>query len=367
MSQVTVHTLLKRVFEARAAGRLQAFLRALKQDQNLAKDAFDPSASRDLLEDEVAKAVALGAVSIDALAGLVDEIEENGAQHVYLFDLTDAGHEALVKEKFQQAFAAAPGAPTEALYADQPSTKRTMFMERDGFLDVKQVFTADFWEKNDDESQETNSRRTVVYDRVVRRAVNLLRIDRATREVEIRVDRVRDRMDDSLAEKMLRDFLATLAPVFNPVDHLNVVEIWRGFPGIVADMDKTYMTTDRAQDPSVAVIVSSRRAKGKGTDIRTHESFANRGNTYARKSLNIYWRFKESADAPEKLLHTVLSRQKRQNASERDLAKVYIAARLTAAEQRHVIARIRQSTPPAAQSAGADQPSGSANPANPAG
>ena len=46
------------------------------------------------------------------MARLVDEIEESGAQHIYLYDLTDVGVSALTDAALRE-FRAAPQNPTE--------------------------------------------------------------------------------------------------------------------------------------------------------------------------------------------------------------------------------------------------------------
>jgi hypothetical protein len=132
--------LVRRVNEARAKGRLQDLLRAIKTEQELPTNTFRVTGTPDQLLESVQTAAAGGRLTDRRLADLVDSIEENGAQHLFLLDLTPAGKAKLTARRFGDAFAEIPARPTPGLYADLPTTTRTHFISRPDALVIKQVF-----------------------------------------------------------------------------------------------------------------------------------------------------------------------------------------------------------------------------------
>jgi hypothetical protein len=114
----------------------------------------------------------------------------------------------LTPTAFEKAFSAVSAKPTEAFYAQYPATIRTQYELRNGeIVTVKQVYTTQFWKRNEEQSRETDSQRTVIYDRVRRRSVNLLRINRQTGDVEVRIDRVHGQDDTTATAKRVQDQL----------------------------------------------------------------------------------------------------------------------------------------------------------------
>lgn len=271
-----------------------------------------------------------------ALARLVDAIEENGAQHVFLFSMTDAGYQAIAGGQLLGRFPAPPAQPTVALYGD-PSTTRTFAFERNGRLYVKQVYLAEYWDLV--ERHETTTQRTVVYRLERQRAVNLLVANPATREVEIRIDRVRPKDDERLASRALDDFCARLAPALDVAQHLEPVRIWAGFRAMVQARDETFMTVDDAEDPTIRHRLASRRGDTVRLDIRDHAAYDMTQAKYVRETLNIYWLRQEER------LHTMMSRVT--SSDGRWFGKVYIPAQLDEAALDYVIGRIRSFAPQA--------------------
>ena len=74
------------------------------------------------------------------------------------------------------------------------------------------------------------------------------------------------------------------------------------------------MSTDGAEDPSVKVSISNRRAGHAGHDVRDHPSYDYASAPYVRDHVNIYWHTEQLVATldpqrgdPERV-HTILSR-----------------------------------------------------------
>src|SRR5438067_1313889 len=84
------------------------------------------------------RVVVMGHISEQEVRALVDEVEENGAQHIFLYRLTDAGRRNLTADKLAAAFHAPPTRLSARYYGDEPP-RQQYFLNRDGILFVKQV------------------------------------------------------------------------------------------------------------------------------------------------------------------------------------------------------------------------------------
>jgi hypothetical protein len=330
--------LLLRIERERALGRLSAFLAARKLERGLSRSELRSTGNAAQLRNSVESSLSEGLITLDEVASLVDEIEENGGQHIFLFDLTDAGRRQLTAQRLSNALPSPPASPTAAFYADLPVTRRTMFFERHGRAGAKQLLTAEYWEQSKEESEAEEDRRTIVYLKKRRRACNCALFDPALGTGEIRIDRVRDAMDHSLALQLFSGFLEPLAGTLDFDDHLVPLPIWDAFGAIVDARGETYMSTDEAYDPDVSLRIASHREKAAGADIRSHAGFVAGGPGYARKVLNVYWRLPWDQ---AQLVHTILSVARIGDVS---VGKVYVAAKVTPRELNHVLDRIRHFT-----------------------
>lgn len=334
---------LDRLFAANGKGRLEALLRAIKDTQKAPKSAFRTTGAQSDLAEGVREAIDGGYLTLDRLAAVVDELEENGAQHIFLFTLTEAGKANLSAKRLGDAYPAPPKSPTAAMYAEQP-TRRTVFEDRSGGLVLKQLSVGEFWEVDENESKETADLRVRVWNRERKRAINLLRVRRSTGEAEIRIGRARNRDDTPLALELLAAFVSSISDVIDVPRDLRPLPVWLGYRAMIGQKEETYMSTDDGYDASVRMRVANRRAGTRGTDVRDHASFALR-SSHTRDTLNLYWRIPARiADNPKAMLHTIMSRL-RMKTPPTDYAKVYVAAHTSAQELDHVLGRIRNLTP----------------------
>lgn len=338
LSVELLEPLVRRLREARAKSRLQAFLKRIKKEQDVPVRKFRSSGTIEQLIEAVEIAARDGLISATDLAALVDEVEENGGQHVFLFDLTPAGIARARSRALKDAFQTLPAQPTPGMYADLPAASRVYFVKREDTIVIKQIFRASYWEKDETRSYERDNERATFIVRRQRRAINLLRLEPRTGRAEIRIDRVRGQMDDRLAMSLLADFQNSLKGAFDFQSLVTPLEIWRGFPRIVKDRTRTYMSTDGARDASVSVNISNRREKSEGGDVRDHRHYRFSGTDYSRDTLNVYWF--EPGNEDEKF-HSILSREE---VNGQAVGKVYVAAKLTPAQLAYVLDTIRQFT-----------------------
>ena len=219
--------LVRRVHETRGKSHLEDLLRAIKEEQNVPLKAFRATGTSDELLEAVKVAADGGWLTEPRLASLVDELEENGSQHIFLFELTPAGRAHLTEARLGHQFRTSQTGPTPGLYADLPAAKRTHFRARPDGLVVKQVFRAEYWEFDREESQvqSTADQRVSISRRHTRRAINLLFVHPETNALEIRVDRVRSQKDDSMALELLTEFLADLGPVLDVQTHVRPIDM----------------------------------------------------------------------------------------------------------------------------------------------
>jgi hypothetical protein len=305
----------------------------------------------------------------DELTQLTDELEEVGAQHVYLFKLTEEGHK-LTAASMKKAFT--PTAISADYYAEQPANAEVRWVERDGQVFLKQVHTAVYWEFDRKKSKWNDEIRRREWKKIHRRGVNLMLVDVKNGTAEICIDRLKGEDDKQLAEKELRGFLESLKAWLDPAKHLVPVRIAHAFTKIVTDtIDETFMNSDGAYDESIKHRISNRRRGTKGTDIRKNPDYNLDGEDYNRKGLTLYWftepspESKASTESPDSqeaeeinedseqteadddrsAVYTIISaviRETDDKKKKHEHCKIYISANISAKDREHVIGRIRR-------------------------
>lgn len=336
--------LLARLRAARDKRAIQGLLRAVNDEQALRRGELRITGNKDELLQHIRDGIDRRLLSVHRLATFVDQLEENGGQHLFLFDLTPDGLAALSPTTFRHAFPPIPPGPTPAMYADIPDQPQVYFSDRPDALVVKQIHAATFWEKDENRSHSDDTERTTVVVRRRRRALNLFRLLPDQQQAEIRLDRITHGIGDKEVGEYLREFLLTLDPILNVDRHLRPTPIWNGFRAIVNCRAGTYMSTDGAEDPSVKVNISNRRSGGRGHDVRDHPSYQFAATDYVRDHLNIYWDTEALAPIVDldrgdpKRVHTILSRF---TLDDRTYGKVYIAATISPEVLSSVTERIR--------------------------
>jgi hypothetical protein len=140
-----VDTILSRLIEENAKGRVEKLLAKVKEEKDLGKNAFRTRGSKEELSGTITELIRTGYLSIERLARLLDDVEENGGQHIFPFEATEEGKKAIKVGKLRKLFHPTP-AITKSLYADIPASKRTYFVENGDELIIKQIYCGAFWE-----------------------------------------------------------------------------------------------------------------------------------------------------------------------------------------------------------------------------
>src|SRR5690242_18723268 len=108
-----IKTLVQRLVDAQAKNKLEALLKKVKTKNNADLQAYKTTGTPDELFDAVQSAIVAGHLTERDVSNLVDSVEENGGQHIFLFTLSDVGKQVLTPAAFENAFPAAPAKPTE--------------------------------------------------------------------------------------------------------------------------------------------------------------------------------------------------------------------------------------------------------------
>ena len=307
--------LLGRLADAASKEQIQNLLRAVKEEQALRSGELRVSGSKDDLLQHVRDGIASKLLSVGRVATLVDRIEENGRQFLFLFDLTQEGVSALGAPAFRQGFDVAPPGRTPAMYADVPDEPQVYFSEQADALVVKQVHAATHWELDEQRSYTEETERATFQVLRRHRALNMLRVVPETRQAEIRIGRFRANMKDETVGEHLTAFLQTLSPVVDVEGQMRPTRIWDGFQQLASTREGTFMATDSANDPTATVKFSTRRAGGVSGDIRDHPDYRLERVDYVRDVLNMYWdtefwvsRRDQFGESGPRMVHTVLAR-----------------------------------------------------------
>lgn len=330
--------LVKRFFAARSREQIITVLRLLKDSDDNAKRELRISGNLDDLEKQFSDAVGRGWITTAKLAKMVDEAEENGNQHVFLFNLTEAGLKALTSAIALSRFKRESANPTEALYEALP--EQTVFVRAtsdDAFI-VKEVFTATYWVTSST-THPTDDEEIIVRNRLRQRAMNMLVIDSSQRRAEIRIARIDDRgetIENTVVR--LKRFIDLLQPWLSIDDHLTPVPIWDSFPLLQQNRDEVVMPSDKSASSTSNQNMSIRK-RGTHADIRDDPDYPKSAATHARTEMRIEWirGRKEDGDyIPCRLAEFKVDK--------RQLAKIEIRARLQMDALSYVIGRIRYFT-----------------------
>lgn len=333
---VIVERIVQRLVEARAKNKLEELLEETKRTKSLPRDAFRVSGTAEQVEEALVTAINDGHIAVRELCDLVDRVEENGAQHIFLFRLSPEGRAAITEKVLRAKFVAYPTDPTEGMYAALPTTSRT-YLKQDGkALVVKRIGATSYWEADPSESSETPNKVVRVSVRREKRVVHLARFDLGTGDVEIRIDRLMHTTTDTRAIADFEEFADSLNPPLKWQDHLKPVPIWNGFNEIVRAEGETFMNIDEAADESVTQRFSASRPKIRGTDVRKHPDWKLSSDDYHRTSLNVYWLYGQG-ESQERIFTSLAS------LTVRDVlvGKVFVSAKVEPAQLNHVLARVR--------------------------
>lgn len=327
--KVLAELFLRRIAEQRAKSRLQDVLIAANEKLPEAR-RIRVTGTHEELAVAVVEAVEEGSLPLEQLATVVDEIEENGGQHIFLFSLSDVGARELTASRITRPFGPEPTNPTLDFYRDRPKVHFVQGV-RDNLPVVKRISTAEYWEKNIDESEESADRRVVVFDKRELRACDMLILDVANGTLQIRIDRVRNAMDDRMGVQRLNEFLDGVG-VLDIEKHLVPLPLRAALNKIAQARDETYMSVDEAYDELANVKFANIREQTT-SDVRDHPDYALGSMACVRRWLNVFWLHQGQK------LHTILNVVSFGDGLE--LAKVYVPAKLKPADLRHVLDRIR--------------------------
>ena len=341
-----VDLLLMRLRAVSSKRALQDLLRTVNQEQQHSLGRLRVTGNKDNLLDGIRAGIDRQILTVARLASLVDRLEENGGQHIFLFDLTEEGIDALRTQAFRQAFATMPSGPTPLMYSDTPAQPQTYFSERPEGLVVKKIHTVHFWEKDESRSYSDEYERATIQVRRSKRAIDLFKVNPELRQAEIRISKTTSGIDDKSAGERFQVFTQTLSPLVDIDGHLQSTPIWDGFSTIVRTRDGTFMSIDDAHDPSIRITISNRRTGWHTKDVRDHPTYKYADTNYVRKHLNIYWDTEGLATLqtgpaqgdPERV-HTVLSKFV---LGQRAYGKVYVAATVSPEVLSGVTERVRR-------------------------
>jgi hypothetical protein len=283
-----IERLVKRLFAAQNREQVVRFLKRIKDGNDDARRELRTSGNLEELETQLVAAVGRGWVSIRELAATVDEAEENGNQHVFLFDLTDAGREHITRGGALRHFREAPHDPVEEAYSDLPTgTVLVRNITAEVFL-VKEVFTAAYWITRST-THPSEDEEIIVRERQKQRAMNLLVADTGRSTVEIRIGRIEDRGETRQnLTRRFNDFIARLGRWFDVQLDLVVVPVWDAFPLIQQDRDFVIMPSDRSASATANQLMAVRR-RGQHADIRDDPDYPANARTYARSEMRLEW------------------------------------------------------------------------------
>jgi hypothetical protein len=169
MTAVLIDSLIDRLFAAHSNKKVGEFLRGVRDIRGLTSHQLRVTGSEEELRDAVRQAVNSGALAVNDLAAHVDEVEENGNQHIFLFDLSEIGIAELTSQRASGKKIPAT-TRNEMSYEAYPADRLTWHVDRSERLVLKQIYTASFWRKNDGESTRTEDREVVIFDRIKWRA-----------------------------------------------------------------------------------------------------------------------------------------------------------------------------------------------------
>ncbi len=259
-----VEKLVDRIIESHAKNRLENFLKAAKEKSAAPVRAFATAGSRDQLVKALGSAIQGRFVTLQEVVSLMDRIEENGAHHIFMFDLTEAGRAALTEKALQNVFKLLPDPPPEDMYSEVPARPYTFLRIRDPIIALKQVRLTTYMMLDPKKTVTLPSgEQTITRVPVERRAVNMLVINVKTGAVEIRIDRS-DSTTDATAIEDFDRFVTDMKDSLKWREHLAPFPVRSSFPKMVDSRD-IFMKAAQIVGSDIAGTVSSVR---QWTDVR---------------------------------------------------------------------------------------------------
>ena len=333
-----IDLLLQRIVDARSVTRLTAKLQHIKAAKGLKRNELRTTGTTDQICDSARAAVERGLIEISDVAEVVDELEENGGQHIFLFRCTTGADASNLEAKVAEAFHAKPADPTPAYYSEFPTTNRIYYEPLGHVGRAKQIGKTDFWVRDEDESHEDENVQVTVHRREEARIVNLLIVDPTENLVQVRIGQASYRAPAKQWEKDYKDFLERLDPTvdFGP---LIPIPVWRGFRNQVLNRDETYMKVDEAHDMSSSQSIALLRHIGQ--DIREYPDYNLDDTKFSRDFLNIYWLLNDEKGNEI----GVYTNQKKVEVGGHEVCKIWISRHLSKHVLDNVLARILNSIP----------------------
>lgn len=327
-----VEKLVDRIIESRAKNRLEDFLKAAKEKNAAPVRAFATAGSRDQLVKALDSAIQGGFITLREVVSLMDRIEENGAHHIFMFDLTKSGHAALTEKALRGAFKLLPDPPPEDMYSEVPAKPYTFLRIRDPIIALKQVRQTMYMMLDPKKTVTLPSgEQTITRVPVERRAVNMLIINVKTGAVEIRIDRS-DSTSDATAIEDFDRFVTDMKDSLKWKEHLDPFPIRSSFPKMVDSRD-IFMKAAQVVGSDLAGTVASVREL---TDVRDAKRYNFSPVDDRWDIVKAYFSPPKEESDPE--LYAVVNPVDIHGI---ECAKVYISARVEPEELSGVIARIR--------------------------
>ncbi len=333
-TNAAIELLLNRVESNQAAGRLSDFILGIKERRRLPRDSFRSRGTFQEVCNSVRQAIADRHLSLSDIASFVDEVDENGAQHIFMFNAPSQEFVESTVGAIKDKFTERPSGLDLDWYADLPAKMHLHYEIRGEVVVLREIKKVEYWVIDRNESTETINKQVIVKVKKESRALNLLRIHVDTGLIEIRLARASSQVPHKLWESELKRFADRILPALD-FKLLEPIPIWTGFSGQLANRDDTYLKTDEAHDTSTSQRIS--KIRQAGSDLRDNPDYNLDEDRFLRDKLNIYW-IVVSETANEAVVHTIQQRVKFEG---QDLGKIYIAQHATDNVIDHVLGTIR--------------------------
>ena len=310
--------MLERIRDAHAVNRLSKSLLKLKEERALGHRNLKATGSYEELCDSISEAIDNGHLSLDDIAKIVNEVEENGRQHIFLFSEENTKYLSDIVEQLSGNFPHAQTSDVRKNYAKLPAEDRVWYEDRSPTHILKFTGTTSYWTINAEQSQESEERIVIVKDKRQSRVIHLLKVHSDSGLIEVRIQAAGA---DAPSTQWKTDFFmfANLFSSVLPLEQLSAVPIWKGFRSQIKETEGTYLVTDEAFEAQTTQRISLRREHGK--DLREHKDYDLDDIRFARDTLNIYW-FVHDQEDDEYRIHTI---QQRVNLNKNEYAKVWIS------------------------------------------
>lgn len=333
---MNVQQLISRFVQLGCKEDLRVLLSQLKEAHNLG------NAIKIKSDDEIARSlrVAIDAehLTIEDLYALLDEKEENGGQHIYLFDLTDVGRRDIRARDLAERFGGIDDLSARIRYSPLPAT-HTWFEQRGPLLVVKRISTEEYAHPSFFHSRLIDGVEYRSPQPQKRRFVSLLIIDPVSGQAELRIERLGGH-NSKHAQEMFLKIKNELFPTIDLIEHFKSVRVDYGFDGITSNRTETFMSHDAYTDGGFGGRFVRRRDEGGMIDIRDDPGWQSTLHrlTVCRKSLSVYWVTENALR-----LHSVLSTPEiLMGINNRlEFGKVFIQEKMSPDQVSHVVNRVR--------------------------